>query len=177
VLELVRLESGADVLNRDWHSLADLIGLAIRRHETRLVGWRVVTELPEDLPLLSVDPTLFVQLLGNLLENAAKYTPAETVITISAATIGRTRIRLVVEDNGPGWATDNTELLFEKFTRGRAESNAGGVGLGLAICKAVVLLHGGEIRGAASRHGGARVEIDLPLPAEEPRPAASAAEA
>jgi len=177
VLELVRLESGADVLNRDWHSLADLIGLAIRRHETRLIGWRVLSELPEDLPLLSVDATLFVQLLGNLLENAAKYTPPETVITISAAQMPSAKVRLVVEDNGPGWATDNPEQLFEKFSRGRTESNAGGVGLGLAICKAVVLLHGGEIRGAVSRQGGARVEIELPVPEEEPRQAAPAAEA
>jgi two-component system, OmpR family, sensor histidine kinase KdpD len=163
VLELVRLESGADVLNRDWHTLNDLIGMAIRRHESRLAGWRVITEVPEDLPMLSVDASLFVQLLGNLLENAAKYTPPDTCITISADARGAT-IRLVVEDNGPGWATEQPDRLFEKFCRGKTESTAGGIGLGLAICKAVVRLHDGEIRAAEAQGGGARVEIDIPAP-------------
>ncbi len=162
VLELVRLESGADVLNRDWHTLSDLVGQAIRRHEIRLTGWRIVTALPEDLPMLSVDGPLFVQLLGNLLENAAKYTPPNTRVTVSAIP-SASIVRLVVEDNGPGWNTDDPEQLFEKFARGRSESVTGGMGLGLAICKAVTRLHGGEIRAADSADGGARVEVDIPL--------------
>jgi DNA-binding response OmpR family regulator/signal transduction histidine kinase len=163
VLELVRLESGADVLNRDWHTLTDLIGMAIRRQEARLTGWRVITDVPEDMPMLSVDATLFVQLLANLLENASKYTPPGTRITISAAAHGGI-VRLTVEDNGPGWATDRPERLFEKFARGQPESAAGGIGLGLAICKAVARLHAGEIRAAEARGGGARVEIEIPIP-------------
>jgi two-component system sensor histidine kinase KdpD len=163
VLELVRLESGADVLNRDWHTLNDLIGMAISRHESRLTGWRVIIDVPEDLPMLSVDASLFVQLLGNLLENAAKYTPPDTCITVSAQPRGAA-IRLVVEDNGPGWATDQPDRLFEKFSRGKSESSAGGIGLGLAICKAVVRLHDGQIRAAEAQGGGARVEIDVPAP-------------
>jgi two-component system sensor histidine kinase KdpD len=169
VLELVRLESGADVLNRDWHTLADLLALAIQRNESRLIGWSVRMQLPEDLPMLWVDATLWVQLLGNLLENATKYTPAGTCISVSAAVRGAL-IELVVEDNGPGWATEQPERLFEKFARGQPESASGGVGLGLAICRAVVRLHGGEIRAAVSPEGGARVEIDIPLPAETAQP-------
>jgi two-component system, OmpR family, sensor histidine kinase KdpD len=176
VLELVRLESGADVLNRDWHILTDLIDLAIRRHETRLIGWHVIMDVPDDLPMLSVDPTLFVQLLSNLLENATKYTPAGTCITISAVAPGD-MVRLVVEDNGPGWATDQPERLFEKFTRGQPEAANGGIGLGLAICKAVVLLHSGEIRAADAPEGGARVEIDIPAPRISQRPTLAASEA
>jgi two-component system sensor histidine kinase KdpD len=176
VLELVRLESGADVLNRDWHTLTDLIGMAICRQEARLVGWRVITDVPEDMPMLSVDATLFVQLLGNLLENASKYTPPGTRITISASAHGDI-VRLTVEDNGPGWATDRPEQLFEKFARGQPESAAGGIGLGLAICKAVARLHAGEIRAAEARDGGARVEIDIPVPEQYQRPTLPAVEA
>jgi two-component system, OmpR family, sensor histidine kinase KdpD len=176
VLELVRLESGADVLNRDWHTLPDLVGLAIRRHEIRLSGWRVVTDLPDDLPMLSVDATLFVQLLGNLLENAAKYTPPNTCVTISAVACGNL-VRLVIEDDGPGWGTENPEQLFEKFSRGHTESAAGGIGLGLAICKAVIRLHAGEIRASQSRGGGARIEIDIPAPDSNERPTLPALEA
>ena len=96
VLELVRLESGTDVLNRDWHSVSDLVGLAIARHESRLAGWEVSTDVPGDLPLLSVDSNLMVQMLSNLLENAIKYTPPGTRIHISAQRYEGV-IRLVVE--------------------------------------------------------------------------------
>ena len=162
VLELVRLESGADMLNRDWHALNELIGLAIGRHESRLSGWEVTTDLPADLPLLSLDANLMVQLLSNLLENAIKYTPPGTHIQISAR-CEDTVVRLVVEDTGPGLGIDAPEELFEKFTRGRVESNSGGVGLGLAICRAVARLHGGDIWAAASPMGGARFEVTIPM--------------
>jgi two-component system, OmpR family, sensor histidine kinase KdpD len=167
VLELVRLESGADVLNRDWHSLSDLVGLAIARHESRLAGWEVSTDVPGDLPLLSVDSNLMVQMLSNLLENAIKYTPPGTRIHISAQHYEGV-IRLVVEDTGPGLGIDAPERLFEKFTRGRLEGDIGGVGLGLAICRAVSRLHGGEIRATASPMGGARFEIAMPHEEEPP---------
>jgi len=166
VLELVRLESGADVLNRDWHSLSDLVGLAIARHESRLTGWEVSTDVPGDLPLLSVDSNLMVQMISNLLENAIKYTPPGTRIHISAQRYEAV-IRLVVEDTGPGLGIDAPEQLFEKFTRGRLEGDIGGVGLGLAICRAVSRLHGGDIRATASPMGGARFEIAVPH-GEEP---------
>jgi two-component system, OmpR family, sensor histidine kinase KdpD len=162
VLELVRLESGTDVLNRDWHALNELIGLAIGRHESRLTGWDVTTDLPVDLPLLPLDANLMVQLLSNLLENAVKYTPPGTQIRISAR-CDDTVVRLMVEDTGPGLGIGATEQLFEKFTRGRVEGNSGGVGLGLAICRAVARLHGGDISAGASPAGGARFEVTIPL--------------
>jgi two-component system sensor histidine kinase KdpD len=163
VLELVRLESGADVLNRDWHSLTDLVGLALRRHEARLTGRQVIAEVPETLPMLRVDATLFVQLLGNLLENAVKYTPLHARITIAAAVQGGS-MRLVMEDNGPGWTTDVPEQLFERFSRENPGAAADGFGLGLAICQAIVRLHSGRISAARGKDGGARIEIDIPLP-------------
>jgi two-component system sensor histidine kinase KdpD len=103
-----------------------------------------------------------VQLLSNLLENAIKYTPPGTHIQISAR-CEDTVVRLVVEDTGPGLGIDAPEELFEKFTRGRVESNSGGVGLGLAICRAVARLHGGDIWAAASPMGGARFEVTIPM--------------
>jgi two-component system sensor histidine kinase KdpD len=166
VLELVRIESGPDALNRDWHAVSDLIGLAIARHESRLAGREISTQLPGDLPLLSVDSNLMVQLLSNLLENAIKYTPPGTRIHISADRFDACA-RLVVEDTGPGLGSDSPDQLFEKFARGRVEGNCGGVGLGLAICRAVARLHGGDISAASSALGGARFEITIPL-IEEP---------
>jgi two-component system sensor histidine kinase KdpD len=161
VLELVRLESGTDVLNRDWHALNELVELAIGRHESRLAGWHVTTEIPADLPLLSLDANLIVQLLSNLLENAIKYTPPGTHIRICARREAGV-VRLAVEDTGPGFGVDAAEQLFEKFSRGRIESNAGGVGLGLTICRAVARLHGGEIHALPTPKGGARFEVTIP---------------
>jgi two-component system, OmpR family, sensor histidine kinase KdpD len=165
VLELVRLESGADVLHRDWHSMSDLVGMAIQRHEDRLAGWEVITDLPEDLPLLQVDSNLMVQLLSNLLENAIKYTPAGTRIHISAQRY-EALVRLVFEDTGPGLNVDAPDRLFDKFTRGRPEGSISGVGLGLTICRAVARLHGGDILATASPLGGARFEITIPYTEE-----------
>jgi two-component system sensor histidine kinase KdpD len=162
VLELVRLESGTDVLNRDWHALNELVGLAIGRLESRLSGWNVDTDIPADLPLLSLDANLMVQLISNLLENAIKYTPPGTRIRIIARRDDGV-VRLVFEDTGPGLGIDASEELFEKFSRGRIEGNTGGVGLGLTICRAIARLHGGDIRAAAAHSGGARFEVTIPM--------------
>ena len=176
VLDLVKLESGADVVSRDWHMVGDIVGLAIQRNESRLTGWQVNTDIPDDLPMVSLDAALFVQLLSNLLENATKYTPPGTRINISAAR-DDARMRIVVEDNGPGWGTMDPEQLFEKVSPGQAESTAVGVGLGLTICRAIARLHDGEIRATVNRDGGARFEIEVPAPMEDARLEAVAAEA
>jgi two-component system, OmpR family, sensor histidine kinase KdpD len=103
-----------------------------------------------------------VQILGNLLENAAKYTPRGTTVTIGAA-VQDEDIVLTVADDGPGLPPGDAERLFEKFQRGQSEGNIVGVGLGLAICRAAARLHGGDIRAANNPGGGARFEITLPV--------------
>jgi two-component system, OmpR family, sensor histidine kinase KdpD len=175
VLELMQMEFGNATLRADWHAIDDLVALALRTHEARLAQWRTVVNLPADLPLILVEATLIVQILSNLLENAAKYTPSGTTITISAA-VGEKNISLVVADDGPGLPPGDPERLFEKFQRGRSESNIVGVGLGLAICRAAARLHGGDIHAVNNVGGGARFEITLPLetqvevaPPTEPR--------
>jgi two-component system sensor histidine kinase KdpD len=162
VLELMRMEFASGTLRTDWHAVDDLVGLALRTNEARLAQWRTVIDLPVDLPMILVEATLVVQILSNLLENAAKYTPPGTTITISAAAREKT-VLLVVADDGPGLPPGDSERLFEKFHRGRSESNIIGVGLGLAICRAAARLHGGDIHAMDNVGGGARFEISLPL--------------
>jgi two-component system sensor histidine kinase KdpD len=162
VLELMQMEFGSGALRTDWHSIDDLVALALRTNEARLSQWRIALNLPADLPLILVEATLIVQILSNLLENAAKYTPPGTTITISAA-VREKNILLVVADDGPGLPPGDPERLFEKFQRGRSESNIVGVGLGLAICRAAARLHGGDIQALANVGGGARFEITLPM--------------
>ena len=162
VLELVQMEFGDGALHADWHAIDDLVGLGLRACTARLAQWRITLDLPTDLPLILVEPTLVVQILSNLLENAAKYTPAGTTITISAAARDE-NLLLTVADDGPGLPPGDPERLFEKFQRGRSESNVVGVGLGLAICRAAARLHGGDIRAINNPGSGARFEITLPM--------------
>src|SRR5271165_5866026 len=164
VLELMQMEFGSGTLRTDWHAIDDLVGLALRSNEARLAQWRTVVNLPADLPLILVEATLIVQIFSNLLENAAKYTPPGTTITISAAVLDSC-VKLTVADDGPGLPEGDPEQLFEKFQRGRTESNIVGVGLGLAICRAAARLHGGDIRATNNAVGGAHFEITLPIAA------------
>jgi two-component system sensor histidine kinase KdpD len=174
VLELAQIEFGGRALRSDWHSVDDLVALALRGSGSRLAQRRLVLNLPPDLPLISVEPTLIVQILSNLLENAAKYTPPGTTITISAAARDES-IMISVADDGPGFPPGDPEHLFEKFQRGRSEGNIVGVGLGLAICRAAANLHGGNVRALNNPGGGARFEISLP--ATGPAAVQAAAEA
>jgi two-component system, OmpR family, sensor histidine kinase KdpD len=162
VLELMQMEFGNGALRSDWHAIDDLVSLALRANEGRLAQLRIALDLPADLPLVMVEATLIVQILSNLLENAAKYTPPGTTVTISAAAHEK-HISLAVADDGPGFPPGDPERLFEKFQRGRSESNIVGVGLGLAICRAAARLHGGDIHAKDNPGGGARFEITLPV--------------
>jgi len=166
VLELMRLETGAGALQAQWQSVDELAGIAIRNLEHRFGSRQVGIDIPAEFPPIFVDGLLVVQLLSNLLENAIKHTPAETSISIRAV-VRAGRAVVAVEDDGPGFGSRDPETLFEKFERGQKESHVSGVGLGLAICRAIVHLHGGEIRASNRAGGGARFELTLPLePAE-----------
>ncbi len=149
LLDMARLQAGAVALRHDWQSLEELAGSAIRSIEPALVAHPVRVLLPDDLPLLYGDGVLLERLLANLFENAAKYTPAGTPITLTARHAGA-QVVVEVGDEGPGFPPGDTEVLFEKFARGDKESRTPGVGLGLAICRAIVQAHGGTI-GASNR--------------------------
>lgn len=173
VLELMRLETTAGPPRADWQSLEELIGTAVRNNEHRLSRWSFMSRVPADFPLLRVDAQLIVQLLSNLLENATKYTPPGTSIELRAYLNGGNAV-IILEDDGPGFGGRDPEVLFEKFERGRLEGHVSGVGLGLAICRAVARLHGGEIHAKNGILGGARFEVILPIDAAQ-QPAGRAA--
>ena len=165
VLDLMRFQSGQVALRRDWQSLEDLAGAALQRLDERLKDHPVELHLPRDLPPVHVDAGLVVQLFGNLFDNLAKYTPPGTSASVSAADEGA-NVRVVVEDDGAGFPPGDPERLFEKFQRGSGEGAVAGAGLGLAICRAIVRAHGGEIEAHRGAGGGARFEFTLP--AREP---------
>ena len=161
LLDMARLQSGQVQLSRQWVPLEEAVGGALRAMAGTLDAARVRVSLPADLPLLHVDPVLFERVLCNLLENAEKYTPPGTPIEIGAGVTGE-RIRITVDDHGPGLPPHREQAIFEMFERGKKESATPGVGLGLAICRAIVEAHGGTISGQTRPGGGARFTIDLP---------------
>ncbi len=166
LLDMARLEAGAVQLNKAWQPLEEVVGSALAACAPTTAAHRIEVTLPGDLPLLQIDAVLMERVLVNLLENAAKYTPAGTTLSISAQPQSDA-VALTITDEGPGLPKGREELLFEKFERGARESATPGVGLGLAICRAIVQAHGGSIRGdtihnAQGQPAGARFTLLLP---------------
>ncbi|QBE64425.1 DUF4118 domain-containing protein [Pseudoduganella lutea] len=167
LLDMARIESGAVRLNLQWQAIEETAGSALRACRVLLAAHRVATRLPSDLPLVRYDAVLVERVLANLLENAVKYTPAGSTITLSARRAGA-MLEVTVADNGPGLPAGQEKAIFEKFTRGERESAKPGVGLGLAICRAIVEAHGGAIAARRAEEGGAALVFTLPL-GEPPR--------
>jgi two-component system sensor histidine kinase KdpD len=170
LLQMTRLETGGIRLDRDWGSIAEIAGTSLSRLRERLTRHRVVLELPDGLPLVRVDAPLIDQALTNLLENAAIHTPPDTVIRLRA---WRAEQELVVsvEDYGQGLRAGDEERVFAKFEHGAAEGRPGGVGLGLAIARAIIVLHGGRAWAERLPIGGSAFRFSLPIEAQPPMPA------
>jgi two-component system sensor histidine kinase KdpD len=142
VLDMTRLESGRSVTRLEWVSLEEVVGAALHRLQTPLVSHAVSVHLDE--------------------------APALSHVSISARRTGD-EVELMVADDGPGFATEiDPNALFDKFQRGRAEGAVGGVGLGLAICRAIARAHGGDVRAERIPAGGALFVVTLPLVDQAP---------
>jgi two-component system sensor histidine kinase KdpD len=167
LLDMARLQSGEIKLRLGWQSVEELAGTAIAATRAALGARPVSVRLDDDLPLVECDAVLIERVLGNLLENAAKYTPAGSPVQVFARRFAD-ELRIGVLDEGPGVAKGQEEAIFEKFTRGHAESATPGVGLGLAICRAIVQAHRGRIWAEANTPHGAVFTFTLPLGSPPP---------
>jgi two-component system sensor histidine kinase KdpD len=163
VLQMTRLEAGGIKLDRDWAAVSEIAGSVLDRLAEPLSGHRLMVDIAPDLPLVRVDAALIDQALANLLENAARHTPPGTLVRLRAHREDGALV-MSVEDFGLGLDERDMERVFAKFHRGATEG-AGGVGLGLAICRAIVNLHGGRVW--AERIPGAGTAFRMLLPLEE----------
>ena len=170
ILDMARIESGGIRLRIEWQSVEEVIGSAIKAISSVLAGHHVHVEVPPDSPLVRFDAVMIERVLCNLLENAAKYTPAGSDVWVQVTTAG-SALQVAVTDNGPGLPAGLERRVFEKFTRGNGESSIDGVGLGLAICRAIVEAHGGRIWTERPPQGGAKFVFTLPLDAQPDLPA------
>lgn len=153
LLDMARLQEGSMKINRQWSSIEEVIGSALAACRRILAGRPIRTRVPADLPLIELDAVLVERLFANLFENASKYTPAGSPICVVASVLheGDERyVKVEVQDDGPGLPVAMASRIFEKFTRGEKESAKPGIGLGLAICRAIVEAHAGKI-GAMNR--------------------------
>ena len=162
LLDMGKLQAGEVKLNKQWQPLEEVVGAALAATSHLLSRHVVTVDLGADLPLLEFDAVLLERLLFNLLENAQKYTPEGSRIDVRA-TLANDCAEISVEDNGPGLPEGMEERVFDKFTRGQKESTKAGVGLGLAICRAIIDAHRGRIWAERSPSGGARFVFTLPL--------------
>lgn len=162
LLDMARIQSGKVHLNLQWQYVEEVVGSALRASRSSLARHEVHTRHAHNLPLVRYDAVLLERVLCNLVENAAKYTPPGSRITV-AAKMEDDFLAVEVYDNGPGLPPGREEIIFEKFVRGERESSLPGVGLGLAICRAIIEAHGGAIRAGLSTDGGACIHFTLPL--------------
>jgi two-component system sensor histidine kinase KdpD len=162
ILDMARLDAGAIELNKQWYPLEEMIGTVLTRLQKRLEGRRVTVKLPPGIPMIYVDTVMIEQVLINLLENVLRYTPEKSSVEIMAE-VSPFAVEISVADQGPGIPAGLENQLFEKFYRVRNEAAQSGVGLGLAICRAIIEAHGGSIKAQNRPTGGAVFSFMIPL--------------
>ncbi|WP_251877677.1 sensor histidine kinase KdpD [Achromobacter sp. Marseille-Q4954] len=169
LLDMARLQNRDTPLRLEWQSIEELVGASLAAMREPLAAHRVTVDSLSQLPLVECDGVLIERVLCNLLENAAKYTPAGSTLRLHAD-VHEGELRVAVSDNGPGVPPGAERRIFEKFTRGDRESATPGVGLGLAVCEAIIAAHHGKIwvEHAPGQESGAQFVFTLPLGAPPP---------
>lgn len=161
LLDMARLHAGKIELQKEWQLFEDVIGASIQLLKPGLTNHRITVQLEPNLPLVNFDAVLIERVLCNLIENAAKYSPVATTIEIRCFVDSATAC-ISVRNHGAGFPKNKNDL-FQMFTRGDSESNLPGVGMGLAICKAIMDAHFGTISINSAKDNGAIVTIAFPL--------------
>jgi two-component system sensor histidine kinase KdpD len=162
ILDLARIRAGALSPVRSDSSLDETVEAVVARMRPRLDHVTVDLRIRDDLPDVPVDGMQMDQVLTNLLENAARYSPAGSTVQVSAAAF-RDRAQVRVVDHGPGVPPEDRERVFEAFYRGERSPETPGSGLGLAIANAIVTAHGGRIWIEGAPAGGTAVVFEIPI--------------
>lgn len=167
LLDMSRMEAGALHVHRQPSDVEDVIGAALEQLRPRLDRRAIEVEVPPNLPLVSIDLALMVQVMVNLVDNALKYSPASAPIEIRARRTD-SEVQVQVADRGTGIPPEDLERVFDKFYRVHQPGLVAGTGLGLAISKGIVEAHGGRIWAENRPGGGTLVTLTLPLALAQP---------
>lgn len=165
LLDMTRLESGSLPLKKSPSNVQEMVGVALKRLDEMMQRYDIQIDIPANLPLVDADFVLIVQVLVNLLDNAAKYSPEGSTICIQASVDDTVEdmVNVKVSDQGVGIQSADLTKIFNKFYRGENVREQGGTGLGLSICQGIVEAHGGEIRAENRSNGGTSFAFSLPL--------------
>ena len=159
---MTRLEAGAIQVHKEWQPLEEVVGAALTHLEDPLRDRPLTTHLPTDLPLVPLDSVLIEQVLINLLDNALKYTPPGSPLSLAAWTTDGA-VTIEVADQGPGLPPGEEQRVFDKFYRVQRPGTSSGAGLGLTICRGIIAAHGGHIWAENRSGGGTALRFTLPL--------------
>jgi two-component system, OmpR family, sensor histidine kinase KdpD len=176
LLDVSRIEAGGLRGEFEPYTLDDIVATAVARLRPSLGGRTLTIDIPPDTPPVSVDAMFIDQAVTNVVENAIKYVPEGAQIRFSAAIVDPTRVRLIVEDGGPGVPQGSFTRLFDKFYRvpRPGEGSRKGTGIGLTVVRGLVETMGGTVSAGPSELGGLAIAIELPV-AQAPAPAESSA--
>jgi two-component system sensor histidine kinase KdpD len=162
LLDESRLEAGAIKINSQPSEVQDLIGTAIEQLGDRVSAHSIQINLPADLPFISVDFALIVQVLVNILDNAIKYSATGSNIDIKGYPAGK-MVKIEIADRGIGIPPQDLEHVFDKFYRVQRPDKVTGTGLGLSIAKGIIEAHGGSINAENRPEGGTIIRLSLPI--------------
>jgi len=163
-LQLVRLTNSVQNIKRDWESMEEIVGAVLARVRQRDPARRIKSRVPEGLPLIKADPVLLAQLIGNLLENALKYSTGMIDLSVS---VSESQLQVAVKDRGNTIPQEKSASIFEPYTRDDL-SGQHGAGLGLALCRAIATAHGGALTLRHRSGGGNTFTFAMPLEANQP---------
>ena len=169
LLSMTRIESGALKLHLEPGDIQDVVGTALEQLGKRIANHKVQVDVPADFPLVPMDFTLIVQVLVNVLENAVKYSPKDSLIEVAADLLDNANgaARLQIADHGVGIPSEDLSRIFDKFYRVQRPESVSGTGLGLSISKGIIEIHHGQIYARARDGGGTIITIELPLRGKE----------
>jgi two-component system sensor histidine kinase KdpD len=164
LLDMTRLGYGTLKIERDWVSIADIVGSALTRLKRYYPSVKTETHFPNTAPVLYVHAALIEQALFNILENGARFTPVNEKIDVTI-TASDKRCTIAIEDRGPGIPEDLREQIFDMFfVVAEGDKKKQNTGMGLAICRGMIGAHGGSVQAmAGTKHQGTRFVVELPL--------------
>ena len=174
-LQLVRLSHTSPpkkLIEHDWESIEEIVGAVLARVRQRDPGRRINSHVPHSLPLVKVDPVLISQLIGNLLDNALKYSENKIDLNVALLRQGSDQqLELSIKDRGPGIPESEQLSIFDAYSRmdHNDKSTQRGAGLGLAVCRAIALAHGGSLVLRQRVGGGSSFILSLPIDSVQPQ--------
>jgi len=168
LLDMTRLEAKALKIHIEPCELRDVVGASLQSLKDEIEKRNIVFHFPENIPEIPMDFVLMMRVFINLVDNAVKYSPAETTIEITATPL-RENIKIDVKDEGMGIPKEDLVKVFDKFYRAYKPRQITGTGLGLSICKGIVEVHGGQIFAQNNTDRGVTVSVVLPLSTRQQR--------